>query len=118
MYAADHCWSFELFEGRQSVCRYQCDWDDEVLPDVTKFRPAEISRLLGTEIAGQLAALTPQLTPQTMDELFEHETAYDFARVLALPHYEWFCYDGVSDCHCGGGDKDYAGCVEVPARKI
>ena len=114
--AEDHGWSFELFDGSRSVCRYRCDWDDEVRPDMSDFRPAEVSRLLGNEIAGRLAAVIPQFTPKTIDELFEHETAYDFARAVALPHYEWFCYDGVAACHVRG-DKDYAGCVEVSARK-
>ena len=114
--AEDHGWSFELFEGARSVCRYRCDWDNDVRPDMSDFRPAEVSRLLGSEIASRLAEVTPQFTPQTIDELFEHETAYDFARALALPHYEWFCYDGVAACE-ERGDKDYAGYVEVPARK-
>ena len=114
--AEDHGWSFDLFDGPRSVCRYRCDWEDEVRPDISGFQPAEILRLLGSEIAGRLAAVTPQFTPQTIDELFEHETAYDFARALALPHYEWFSYHGVAGCH-ERGDKDYAGYIEVPGRK-
>jgi hypothetical protein len=114
--AEDHGWSFELFEGPQSVCRYRCDWDNEVRPDISDFRPVEVSRLLGPEVAERIGALVPQLTPGTIDELFEHETPYDFARALALPHYEWFSYDGVAASY-GRGNKDYAGCVEVAGRK-
>jgi len=114
--AEDHGWNFELFEGPRSVCRYRCDWENDIYPDLSDFKPAEISRLLGNEIGARVAALIPQFTPTTIDELFEYETAYDFARALGLPHYEWFCYDGVADS-CARRDEDYAGCIEVPTRK-
>jgi hypothetical protein len=107
--AEDHGWSFEVFDGPQSVCRYRCDWNDEIQPDISDFRPEEVSRLFGSEAAAKLALVSPQFTPKTIDELFEHKTAYDFARALALPHYEWFCFDGVADA------EGHVGCVEVPA---
>jgi hypothetical protein len=77
--AEDHGWSFELFEGSRSFCRFRCDWDDDVRSDTSDWRPIEILRLLGEEIAKCVAQITPQFNPKTIDELFEHETAYDFA---------------------------------------
>jgi hypothetical protein len=97
------------------VCRYRCDWDDEVRPDVSEYQPEEVFRLLGSEIAGRLAVVSQQFTPETIDELFEHETAYDFARALDLPHYEWFSYRGVAGCRARG-ENDYVGCIEIPGQ--
>jgi len=113
--AEDHGWSFELFEGPRSVCRFRCDWDNDVQSDMSDWKPAEILRLLGDEIAKHVAQIVPQFTPNTIDELFEHETAYDFAKALALPHYEWFSYDGVAGC-VERGEIDYPDSVEVSAE--
>ena len=112
--AEDHGWNFEVFDGPRSVCRFRCDWENDVQSEVSNFNPSEISRLLGDEIAKRVAAITPQFTPKTLDELFEHETAYDFARALGLPHFEWFSYDGVAGC-VERGDDAYSDALEVPA---
>ena len=112
--AEDHGWSFELFEGPRSVCRFRCDWENEVRSDMSGWKPTEILRLLGDQISGRVTEIVPQFTPKTIDELFEHETAYDFARALELPQYQWFSYDGVAGS-IGRGETDYPDCVEVLA---
>ena len=114
--AEDHGWSFELFDGPTSVCRYRCDWENDVQPDLSDFQLPEISQRLGGDIAARIEGILPQLSPTTIEETFEHQTAYDFAKALALPHYEWFCFEGVSDSY-ESRDNRYAGCVEVPARR-
>lgn len=64
--AEDHGWKFTFFYQSQVVSGNQCEWDDELRSDDSKYSGAAILRYVPT---ARMADFEPQLHPGNFEEL-------------------------------------------------
>lgn len=110
--AEDHGWSFELFNQSEIVCRYRCDWDDEIRPDDSGYSPAVLRQFVPSANPALLDELQPLLRPDDFDALFNGEASKVLARALGLEHYDWLSYEYMKNDFTDS-PEDYPGVIEV-----
>jgi len=91
--AEDHGWSFVLFNEGNIVCRYRCDWDDDIRFEDAEYSRAAIQQIIPSANLALLDELEPHLQPEDFDELFDSEPSKLLARALGLEHYDWLSYE-------------------------
>ncbi|HSY16964.1 MAG TPA: hypothetical protein VK815_01455 [Candidatus Acidoferrales bacterium] len=91
--AEDHGWSFVLFNEGNIVCRYRCDWDDDIRFEDSEYSRAAIQQTVPSANPALLDELEPLLQPEDFDDLFETEPSKLLARALGLEHYDWLSYE-------------------------
>jgi len=113
--AEDHGWSFALFEGKKLVSAYDCNWDDEVHINDSRYSFEPLARIFGKNSKKRILAIEHIFHPKNIDEAIDTEPSVVFAKAMKLPHFEWFAYDYVAhDYH--EHPEEYAGVIKV-ARK-
>ena len=91
--AEDHGWSFVLFNEGNIVCRYRCDWDDDIRFEDSEYSRAAIQQTVPSAKPALLDELQPLLEPDDLDVLFDAEPSKVLARALGLEHYDWLSYE-------------------------
>jgi hypothetical protein len=96
MCAEDHGWGFTLLDGTRTVCRYLCEWTDDMAVDDTGYFRAALLRYVPSAQQALLDEFEQQLHPDDMDQVMEAEPAKLFAQALGLQHFDWVAYDYVA----------------------
>jgi hypothetical protein len=92
MYAEDHGWSVEVYQGLDLVTQHECEWDPR-LNVVHKLDADAADRVLGSSLSSVGAErLRMMLDPTNIDEVFELEPARAFAEAVGLTHFEWLSF--------------------------
>jgi len=87
LYAEDHCWQFELYEGRNAICKYECAWVEELAVNETEMNQSVLVPLLVEESCE--GALEDIFHPADLEAVITDPPAYRFANAIGLEHYEW-----------------------------
>ena len=87
LYAEDHGWQFEVYEGSSTICKYECGWDAELAINDSEMNQSVLVPLLVEESCER--ALESILHPADLDAVIMDPPAYRFANVVGLEHYEW-----------------------------
>ena len=90
--AEDHGWSFSLFENTGEKCRFNCQWENEVEIDPSRYSPEALG-LLGLKFDAE--ELTRIVSLDTIEGVFADAPAPRFAELMRLPRHDWLSFDYV-----------------------
>jgi hypothetical protein len=109
-YAEDHGWGFSVYQGDNQVCDYAQMWSAEDEDDSRSLLDMGFLVSLA-ESAGRPDDRPAERLRQLLDgELDVENPAYEFARLLGLPNYEWTSYMYMADDY---DDDSFPGVVRV-----
>jgi hypothetical protein len=110
--AADHGWSFRLYDRTRVVSAYRCDWDDDIMFDDSKYSRTALQQFVPSLQLSLLDNFERWLHPKDFDEISETDPSKMFAEALGLEHYDWLSYDYIAS-DLQDSPADYSDVTEV-----
>ena len=107
--AEDHGWGFALLDGREVVSGYNCEWENDITCDDSKYSREALQRLVPSADASLLDEFERRLHPSDFDELLEVNPSRLLGQALGLEHYEWLSYNYISS----DSPDDHPGVIAV-----
>ena len=93
VFGDDHGWEFNVFDRAKKICDYNCSWDEELLVE-GKVNLAQLKKSLGLNLpALEGEAGLKIFYPQSVEQAFEVNPAYAFARAVGLTHFRWLSFE-------------------------